>query len=203
MIEDVDLTEAIDRIVAGPQKKNRLMSDAERRMIAVHEAGHAVVGHFVEDPVHRVSIVSRGRALGWTLSLPTEDRYLQTAGELRGPMAMMLGGRTAEEIVVGEVTTGAADDIERVSDIAGKMVTEFGMSSSLGLRKFGHNDGEPFLGRETSHQADYSPEVAALVDAEIARLIDEAHALARETIEAHRGPARCALRPAHRARKRR
>lgn len=188
VIEDVDLTEAIDRIVAGPQKKNRLMSDAERQVIAVHEAGHAVVGHFVEgtDPVHRVSIVSRGRALGWTLSLPTEDRYLQTAGELRGRMAMMLGGRTAEEIVVGEVTTGAADDIERVSDIARKMVTEFGMSSSLGLRKFGHNDGEPFLGRETSHQADYSPEVAALVDAEIARLIDEAHALARETIEAHR-----------------
>ena len=187
-ISKSDMEEAIDRVVAGPQKKSRLMSEEERRVVAIHEAGHAVVGHFVEgnDPVHRVSIVSRGRALGWTLSLPAEDRFLQTDGELRGRMAMMLGGRAAEEVLLGSVTTGAADDIERVSGIARKMVTEFGMSAELGPRKFGHNDGEPFLGREMGHQADYSPEVAAKVDEEIAVLIDAAHAVAVDIVRAHR-----------------
>jgi cell division protease FtsH len=187
-IGSVDVDEAIDRVIAGPQKRSRLMSAEERRTVAIHEAGHAVVGHYVEgnDPVHRVSIVARGRALGWTLALPAEDRYLQTDAELRGRMAMMLGGRAAEEVVLGRVTTGAADDIERVSGIARKMVTEFGMSAHLGPRKFGHNDGEPFLGREMGHQADYSSEVAAKVDEEIATLIDAAHAVAKAVIETHR-----------------
>lgn len=185
-IEVADLGEAVDRVISGPQKA-RAMSDEEKRVVAVHEAGHAVVGHVVgTDPVHRVSIVSRGRALGQTMSLPAEDRYLQTRAQLRGTMAMMLGGRAAEELVVGEITTGAADDIERVSETARRMVTQFGMSGRLGPRKLGHTDGEPFLGRDGMHQADYSPDMAAEVDTEIKALIDEAHDTALAVLDEHR-----------------
>lgn len=183
-----DFSEAIDRVMAGPQRQSRVMSDDERQTVAAHEAGHAIVGWSVpgNDPVHRVSIVARGVALGWTLSLPTEDRYLQTDRELAAKMAMMLGGRTAEELLFGRITTGAADDIDRVTTIARRMVTEFGMSADLGPRKFGQQHAEPFLGREFSHQPDYSEEVASAVDDEIRRLIETAHDAAREVLTARR-----------------
>jgi cell division protease FtsH len=182
------MEEAIDRVIAGPERKSRVMSEKEKRVIAYHEGGHALVGHVLPntDPIHKVSIIARGRALGWTLALPTEDKHMQTRSELRDELAMLLAGRTAEELVFGDPTTGAQNDIERASAIARAMVTEFGMTDALGPQQLGARPHEPFLGREMGAPRDYSDEVAAKVDAEVRTLIDNAHEEARQILRQHR-----------------
>jgi cell division protease FtsH len=182
------LEEAIDRVIGGPERKTRVMSDQEKLVIAYHEGGHTLVGHVLEhaDPVHKVSIVARGRSLGWTLSLPTEDRYITTRSQLRHRLATLMGGRTAEELIFSEPTTGAQNDIEVASGIARSMVTEWGMSDVLGPQQLGQNGGEVFLGRDIGHTKNYSEEVAARVDSEIRLLIDTAHDEARDILSTHR-----------------
>jgi cell division protease FtsH len=171
------LEEAIDRVTAGPKRKSVLLSEKERKIIAYHEGGHALVGHAMPhaDPVHKITIIPRGRALGYTAAAPSEDKFLVSRAEMMDQLAMLLGGRAAEELVFHEPTTGAANDIEKASSIARGMVTEFGMSERLGARKFGTGDGEPFLGREMSHARDYSEEIASAIDDEVRRLIESAH----------------------------
>jgi cell division protease FtsH len=151
---------------------------------AFHEMGHALVAHYLEntDPVHKISVISRGQALGYTISLPTEDKFLTTRAELNDTMAMTLGGRAAEELVFGEVTTGASNDLEKVTATAKQMVMRFGMSEKLGPRVFGHDHGQPFLGREFSSEPDYSDDVAREIDAEIRRIVEEAHQVARDIL---------------------
>ena len=151
IIEQEELEEGIMRVVAGPEKKARLLSEHERKITAYHEMGHALVGHFLEhtDPVHKITIVSRGQALGLTISLPTEDKYLTTRTALMHQMGMTLGGRAAEEIVFHEVTTGAANDLEKVTQTAKQMIMRFGMSEKLGPRVLGRGHDQPFLGRDT------------------------------------------------------
>ncbi len=187
-IDHLQLEEGIMRVIAGPEKKTRVMSEKERRVTAFHEMGHALVAHYLEntDPVHKISVISRGQALGYTISLPTEDKFLTTRAELSDTMAMTLGGRAAEEIVFGEVTTGASNDLEKVTATAKQMVMRFGMSEKLGPRVFGHDHGQPFLGREFSSEPDYSDEIAREIDDEIRRIVEEAHQLAREVLESHR-----------------
>jgi cell division protease FtsH len=187
-IDHIQLEEGIMRVIAGPEKKTRVMSEKERRITAYHEMGHAIVAHFLEntDPVHKISVISRGQALGYTISLPTEDKFLTTRAELSDTMAMTLGGRAAEEIVFGEVTTGASNDLEKVTATAKQMVMRFGMSEKLGPRVFGHDHGQPFLGREFSSEPDYSDDVAREIDGEIRRIVEEAHQLARRILEEHR-----------------
>jgi cell division protease FtsH len=182
------LEEAIDRVIAGPERKSRLISDDEKRVIAYHEGGHALVGHALPhaDPIHKVSIIPRGRALGWTLALPEADKYLVTRSELRDQLAMLMGGRTAEEMIFHDPTTGAQNDIERASQIARSMVTEYGMSDLIGPQQLGQKNGEVFLGRDLGHQPNYSDEVAARIDAEVRRLIDEAHTEALEILTENR-----------------
>jgi len=182
------LEESIDRVMAGPERKSVLLSERERKLIAYHEGGHALVGHALPnaDPVHKITIIPRGRALGYTASAPQEDKFLVTRSEMMDQLAMLLGGRTAEELVFHEPTTGAANDIEKASQIARGMVTEYGMSERLGARKFGTGDGEPFLGREMSHTRDYSEEIASTIDEEVRRLIEAAHDEAWEILVAYR-----------------
>jgi cell division protease FtsH len=182
-----ELEEAIDRVLAGPKRGSRVISDKEKKVIAYHEAGHALVSHALPnaDPVHKVSIVSRGRALGYTLNLPTEDRFLVTRSEMVDQLAMLLGGRVAEETVFDEPTTGASDDIKRCTQIAKQMVTEYGMSE-LGPLALGQNESQPFLGRDFGHVKDYSDDVASKIDSEIRRFVEEAHDEAREIITKHR-----------------
>jgi cell division protease FtsH len=182
-----ELEEAIDRVIAGPERRSRVISEKEKKVIAYHEAGHALVSHALPnaDPVHKVSIVSRGRALGYTLTLPTEDRFLVTRSELVDELAMLLGGRVAEEVVFNEPTTGASDDIQRCTHIAKQMVTQYGMSD-LGPLQFGENDGQPFLGRDFGHVKDYSDTVASRIDGEVRRLVEEAHDEAREIVVKYR-----------------
>jgi cell division protease FtsH len=182
------LEEAIDRVMAGPERKSVLLSEAERKLIAYHEGGHALVGHAMPhaDPVHKVTIIPRGRALGYTQALPTEDKFLTTRAEMLDQLAMLLGGRTAEELIFHEPTTGASNDIEKATAIARGMVTEYGMSERLGARKFGSGDGEPFLGREMGHSRDYSEEIASSIDEEIRRLIESAHDEAWEVLVEYR-----------------
>ncbi len=177
IVEQEELEEGIMRVIAGPEKKARLLSEKERKITAYHEMGHALVGHFLQntDPVHKITIVSRGQALGLTISLPTEDRYLTTKTALMEQIAMTLGGRAAEELVFHEVTTGAANDLERVTSIAKQMVMRFGMSEKLGPRVLGRNHDMPFLGREMGAEPDYSDEVAREIDDEIRRVIEEGH----------------------------
>ena len=184
-----ELEEAIDRVVAGPERKSRLISDREKRTIAYHEGGHALVAHALPnaDPVHKITIVSRGRALGYTMTLPTEDKFLVTRQEFIDELAMLLGGRVAEEMVIGDITTGAQNDLERASKIARQMVTEYGMSDRLGPQTLGQKAHEVFLGRDFSSQQDYSPQVAFEIDSEIRRLIDEAHDEALDILKKHRG----------------
>jgi hypothetical protein len=173
------------RVIAGPEKKTRVMSEKERLITAYHEMGHAIVGHFLEhsDPVHKISVISRGQALGYTISMPEEDRFLTTRAELQDTMAMTLGGRAAEEIVFGEITTGASNDIEKVTATAKQMVMRFGMSEKLGPRVFGHDHGQPFLGREFSTEPDYSDEIAREIDDEVRRIIEGAHERARAILD--------------------
>ncbi|HEV7134495.1 MAG TPA: ATP-dependent zinc metalloprotease FtsH [Gaiellaceae bacterium] len=187
IIEQDELEEGIMRVIAGPEKKARLLSEHERKITAYHEMGHALVGHFLEhtDPVHKITIVSRGQALGLTISLPTEDRYLTTRTALMHQMAMTLGGRAAEEIVFHEVTTGAANDLEKVTSTSKSMIMRFGMSEKLGPRVLGHSQDQPFLGRDFNAQADYSEEIAREIDDEIRRVIEESHELALSVLRDH------------------
>ncbi|HEX3262278.1 MAG TPA: ATP-dependent zinc metalloprotease FtsH [Solirubrobacterales bacterium] len=179
-----ELEEGIMRVIAGPEKKSRVMSEKERLVTAYHELGHAIVGHLLPntDPVHKISIISRGQALGYTISLPTEDKFLTTRAELTDTMAMTLGGRAAEEIVFGEITTGASNDLEKVTETAKQMVMRFGMSERLGPRVFGHDRSQPFLGREFSSEPDYSDEIAREIDDEIRRIVEEAHQTAKDIL---------------------
>jgi cell division protease FtsH len=187
-ISMASLEEAIDRVMAGPERKSVLLSESERKLIAYHEGGHALVGHAMAhaDPVHKVTIIPRGRALGYTQALPTEDKFLVTRAEMQDQLAMLLGGRTAEELIFHEPTSGAANDIEKATQIARSMVTEYGMSERLGARKFGSGDGEPFLGRDMSHSRDYSEEIASAIDEEIKRMIEAAHDEAWEVLVEYR-----------------
>jgi cell division protease FtsH len=179
-----ELEEGIMRVIAGPEKKTRVMGEKERLVTAYHEMGHAMVAHFLEhtDPVHKISIISRGQALGYTISLPTEDKFLTTRAELADTLAMTLGGRAAEEIAFSEITTGAANDLEKVTATAKQMVMRFGMSEKLGPRTFGHDQSMPFLGREFSSEPDYSDEIAREIDDEIRRIVEEAHQTARQVL---------------------
>jgi cell division protease FtsH len=187
-ITQTELEEGIMRVIAGPEKKTRVMSEKERLITAYHEMGHAIVGHYLEhsDPVHKVSVISRGQALGYTISMPQEDKFLTTRAELQDTMAMTLGGRAAEEIVFGEITTGASNDLEKVTATAKQMVMRFGMSEKLGPRVFGHDHGQPFLGREFSAEPDYSDEIAREIDDEIRRIVESAHRRARDILTDHR-----------------
>jgi cell division protease FtsH len=183
----LELEEAIDRVISGPERKTRVMDDEERKLIAYHETGHALVGYALpnSDPVHKVTIVARGRSLGHTLALPTHDKYLVRRSELVDQLAMLLGGRTAEEIIFADPTTGAANDIEKATAIARKMVMEYGMSDILGPMQYGKPNGEVFLGRDYSRQQDYSDEVAANIDNEVRKMINAAHEEARLILETH------------------
>ncbi|MDQ3679204.1 MAG: ATP-dependent zinc metalloprotease FtsH [Actinomycetota bacterium] len=183
-----EMETAIDRVIGGPERKTRVMSEKEKLVIAYHEGGHALVGHVLPhaDPVHKVSILARGRALGWTISLPTEDKYIVSRSELRDQLTVLMGGRTAEELIFDEITTGAANDIEKASEIARAMVTQYGMSDVLGPLQLGQQGDEVFLGRDLNHQVNYSNEMAAHIDAEVRALIDSAHAVAVTILESHR-----------------
>ncbi|MFY9586331.1 MAG: ATP-dependent zinc metalloprotease FtsH [Actinomycetota bacterium] len=183
-----ELEESIDRVVAGPERKSRVISDKEKKVIAYHEAGHALVGHALPnaDPVHKISIIPRGRALGYTLSLPTEDKFLVTRSEMVDDLAMFLGGRVAEELVFDDPTTGAQDDIDRATKMARQMVTEYGMSESLGPLTLGQKQEQVFLGRDFASHPDYSDHIAFEIDKEIRRLIDEAHSEAMEILTQYR-----------------
>ena len=182
-----ELEEAIDRVIAGPERKSRVLSEEERKVIAYHETGHALVGYALpnSDPVHKITIVSRGRSLGHTLALPTHDKYLSKRSELVDRLAMLLGGRTAEELIFTDPSTGAADDIEKATTIARRMVMEYGMSDELGPMQYGRPNGEVFLGRDYQRQQDYSDEVAAFIDAEVRKMINAAHEEARTILEHH------------------
>jgi len=183
-----ELEEGIMRVIAGPEKKTRVMSEKERLITAYHEMGHAIVGHFLEfsDPVHKISVISRGQALGYTISMPQEDRFLTTRAELNDTMAMTLGGRAAEELVFNEITTGASNDLEKVTATAKQMVMRFGMSEKLGPRVFGHEHGQPFLGREFSTEPDYSNEIAREIDDEVRRIVESALQRARTILTDHK-----------------
>jgi cell division protease FtsH len=187
MIGELELEEGIMRVIAGPEKKTRLLSEHERKVTAYHEMGHALVGHHLPncDPVHKISIISRGQALGYTISLPAEDKFLTTKSALMDQMAMTLGGRAAEELVFHEVTTGAANDIEKVTATSKHMVMRYGMSEKLGPRMLGRNHDMPFLGRDMGSEPDYSEEIAREIDDEIRRVIEEAHERARKVLSDH------------------
>jgi cell division protease FtsH len=183
-----EFTEALERIVAGPERKSRIISDAEKAIIAYHEGGHAVVQRILPkcDPVAKVTIISRGMALGYTMALPTEDRYLQSKTEFEDKIAGLLGGNASERLVFGDTTTGASNDIEKATDLARRMVTEFGMSDRLGPLSFGKRDELVFLGREIGEQRNYSDDVAKQIDEEVRAIIDHAYERAMEVLVTHR-----------------
>jgi cell division protease FtsH len=187
VIEMLELEEGIMRVIAGPEKRTRLLSEQERKVTAYHEMGHALVGHYLPncDPVHKISVISRGQALGYTISLPREDRFLQTKSALMDNLAMTLGGRAAEELVFHEITTGAANDLEKVTHTAKQMIMRFGMSEKLGPRTLGRNHDMPFLGRDMGAEPDYSDEIAREIDDEIRRIVEEAHERARQVLTDH------------------
>jgi cell division protease FtsH len=187
-IGNTQIDEAIDRVMAGPQRKSHLMSEEERRVTAYHEAGHALVAHALPhtDPVHKITIMPRGRALGYTMVLPDEDRYSTTRNQLLDQLAYSLGGRAAEELIFHDPSTGASNDIEKATALARAMVTQYGMTEAIGAIKLGTDASEPFMGRDYGHQRDYSENVAAVVDAEIRKLIETAHQEAYDILEANR-----------------
>ena len=187
-IKNSDIDEAIDRVMAGPQKVSRLMTEEERRITAYHEGGHALVAHALPhtDPVHKVTIMPRGRALGYTMVLPDEDRYAVTRNQMLDQLAYTMGGRAAEELIFHDPTTGASNDIEKATNLARAMVTQYGMTQKLGAIKLGISDSQPFLGRDYGHQRDYSESVAAIVDAEIRQMIENAHQEAFDILVANR-----------------
>ena len=188
VISDKELDEAIDRVMAGPQRKSRIMSDDERRVTAYHEAGHALVAHALPhtDPVHKITIMPRGRALGYTMILPDEDRYSTTRNQLLDQLAYSLGGRAAEELIFHDPSTGASNDIEKATALARAMVTQYGMTEAIGAIKLGANADAPFMGRDYGHQRDYSESIAGLVDSEIRKLIENAHQEAFDILVANR-----------------
>jgi cell division protease FtsH len=188
LITNEALEESIDRVIAGPERKTRAMSEKEKRVTAYHEAGHALTAWAMPnlDPVHKVTILPRGRSLGHTLVLPLEDRYTQTRAEILDQLVYALGGRAAEELVFHEPTTGASNDIEKATKLARAMVTEYGMSSKLGAVKYGTGDAEPFMGRDYGHQRDYSEDIAADIDSEVRDLIEGAHDEAWEILVQYR-----------------
>ncbi len=183
-----ELDEAVDRVIAGPERRSRVISEEERILTAYHEGGHALVGHVLPnlDPIHKVTIIPRGRAGGYTLALPMEERYFNRRSELVDQLAYALGGRTAEEVMFGDPSTGASNDIDKATNLARKMVMEFGMSDRLGPLRYGKPEGEVFLGRDYSRSNDLSDEVAAAIDDEVRRLITQAHDEAREILVTHR-----------------
>ena len=187
-IRNSDIDEAIDRVMAGPQKVSRLMTEEERRITAYHEGGHALVAHALPhtDPVHKVTIMPRGRALGYTMVLPDEDRYAVTRNQMLDQLAYTMGGRAAEELIFHDPTTGASNDIEKATNLARAMVTQYGMTQRLGAIKLGISDSQPFLGRDYGHQRDYSESIAAVVDSEIREMIENAHQEAFDILVANR-----------------
>jgi cell division protease FtsH len=183
-----EFEEAIERVIAGPERKSRIISQEEKKIVAYHEAGHAVVGHAIPeaDPVHKVSIIARGMMGGFTMALPEEDRTLISRNKLRGDLAFLLGGRAAEELVFNDITSGASNDLERVTKMARSMVTRLGMSSDLGPMVYGQKEELVFLGREISEQRDYSESIAEKIDAEVRTLVNEAYERAKELLTQHR-----------------
>ena len=188
IITQQEVSESMERVIAGPERKGRVMDEQTKHTIAYHESGHALVGHLLPkaDPVHKISIISRGRALGYTLSIPKEDKVLNSIGEMRDELAVFLGGRVAEEIFCDDVTTGASNDLERATKMARAMVTQYGMSSELGTQVFGQPNHEVFLGRDMGNTQDYSEETARRIDDEVARIMKEAHDRAYEILSGHR-----------------
>jgi cell division protease FtsH len=187
-INQSEMEEAIDRVIAGPERKTRLISDKEKEITAYHEAGHAIVGALLPeaDPVHKITIIPRGQALGVTMSLPTEDRFMMSRGQLMAQLAMMLGGRAAERVIFDEITTGASNDLERVTQTAKQMVTRYGMSEKLGPMALGHANGQVFMGRDFNAQPDYSDEIAFQIDKEIRRIVDESYDTAEDLLVRNR-----------------
>src|SRR6202045_2647268 len=181
-----DLEESIARVIAGPERRSRMITESEKKTIAFHEMGHAMVGKTLEhtDPVHKVTIVSRGMALGWTMSLPTEDRYLVSKAELIDQLAQILGGRCSEDLILGEdnITTGASDDIRKATNLARKMVTEWGMSDKLGPLTFGERQERVFLGRDFGEQRNYSEDIASEIDQEVHQLVADAFLRAKQVL---------------------
>ena len=184
-ISSLDIENSIDRVLAGPEKKSRLMSNEEKLIIAYHETGHALVGWALPnaDPIHKVTIIPRGRALGYTQALPENEKYLSSKAELKDRLAMLMGGRVAEELIFKDPTTGASNDIEKATDIARRMVMEFGMSDKLGPMLFGKGSNEVFLGRDYGRQQDYSDEVASSIDGEVKILLNDAHDIAGKILK--------------------
>ena len=181
-----EVTESMERVIAGPERKGRVLDEATRKTIAYHESGHALVGHLLEhaDPVHKISIISRGRALGYTMQIPDEDKVLNSLSEMRDQLAVLMGGRVAEEIYRDDITTGASNDLERATKIARSIVTQYGMSP-LGTQVFGQPNHEVFLGRDYGNTQDYSDETAKRIDDEVARIMSEAHDRAYEILSSH------------------
>ena len=184
----LEVEEAMERVIAGPERKSRVITPRERKVIAYHESGHALVGHVLEssDPIHKISIVARGQALGYTMQLPEEDHFLETRNGMLDQIAVLLGGRTAEELFCDDVTTGASNDLERATKLAREMVTRYGMSKELGTQVFGEAQHEVFLGRDYANHNDFSAETAKRIDDEVERIMREAHDRSRETLDARR-----------------
>lgn len=182
-----EVEEAMERVIAGPERKSRVITPKERTVIAYHESGHAMVGHILEnsDLVHKISIISRGQALGYTLQLPEEDHFLQTRDGMLDQIAVLLGGRTAEELFCDDITTGASNDLERATKLAREMVTRYGMSETLGVQVFGEAQHQVFLGRDYADHQDYSAETAKRIDDEVERIMREAHERARAILNEH------------------
>jgi cell division protease FtsH len=187
-IDMSEMEEAIDRVIAGPERKTRLISEKEKEITAYHEAGHAIVGALLPeaDPVHKITIIPRGQALGVTMSLPTEDRFMMSRGQLMAQLAMMLGGRAAERVIFDEITTGASNDLERVTQTTRQMVTRFGMSEKLGPLTLGQQQQQIFMGRDFHAQPDYSDEIAFQIDKEIRRIVDESYDTAEDLLVRNR-----------------
>ena len=184
-----EVEEAMERVMAGPERKSRVITERERRVIAYHESGHALVGHVLEnsDPIHKISIVSRGQALGYTMQVPEEDHFLETRDGMRDQIAVLLAGRTAEELFCDDITTGASNDLERATKLARTMVTRYGMSDELGAQVFGEAQHEVFLGRDYANHQDYSAETAKRIDDEVERIMREGHGRARAVLDERRG----------------
>ncbi len=187
-VDQSEMEEAIDRVIAGPERKTRLISEKEKEITAYHEGGHAIVGALLSeaDPVHKITIIPRGQALGITMSLPTEDRFMMSRGQLMAQLSMMLGGRAAERVIFDEITTGASNDLERVTQTAKQMVTRYGMSEKLGPMALGHSNGQVFMGRDFNAQPDYSDEIAFQIDKEIRRIVDESYDTAEDLLVRNR-----------------
>ena len=188
VITMADCTEAIDRVMMGPERKSRIISEKDRRVTAYHEGGHALVARAIPqaDPVRKITILPRGQALGVTSLVPDQDRYNKTRSEMLASLAVFMGGRVAEEVVFGEITTGASNDIERATEIARDMVCRFGMSDTIGPVNYGHKQSQVFLGRDISEHRNYSENTSQAIDAEVRRILTESYERARNILQDHR-----------------